>query len=107
LALFLKGVKGASAGLHGLSEAVVFEKTIDDVSAAEILDLFDVKLNLCLEVLDLYFILLGKLLNILVESAILALFFLCESLVLREQFDLLLEDLLIVRGHAMEYFILL
>lgn len=70
------------------------------------MDFLDVGLNLTLEILDLHLILLSELLHVLVECLVLPLLFLSQSLVLSQQFDLLLEYLLIVGGHAMQDFIL-
>lgn len=59
--------------MHGLAEALVPQEAVDDVAAAEILDFLDVVPDPALKLLDLHLILLGELLDIMVEGLILRL----------------------------------
>lgn len=106
LTLLFEGVEGAASLLHGLSEPFVPEKPIDDVSTAQILNLLDVGLDLILKLLDLSLVLLGKFFDILIEESILSLLGLAQGLVLGQQFDLFLEDVLVVGSHRVENLIL-
>jgi hypothetical protein len=79
-----------------LSKSCIFKKPVDDVTTTEVLDLLDIGLYLSFKILDLHFILLSELLNVLIENLILAFLFFRQRLVFSEEFDLLFEDLLII-----------
>lgn len=86
---------------------MVLKEAVDDVAAAEVLYLLDVVLDPVFELLDLRLVLLGELLHVFVEDLVLVLLLFRECLVLGEQFDLPLEERLVVGGECVQDFVLL
>lgn len=97
LALVLQRLQGAAPLLHDLPEARVGDEPGYHVAAvAEVLDALDVGLDLQLEPLDLSLILKGQFFDSIIEELVLVLLLPGELLVVVEEFDLALEDVLVV-----------